>query len=303
MLTSPEAARDRPKLAVIVIVLAVLTLSLGDALIKETSAEMVLWQIFVLRSLLAIPVLLFILRSLFASVSLRPRALGWTVARSLMLVLMWIAYYASLPHLQLSLAAAAYYTAPIFITLFSARFVGEKVGPAGWFATFLGFCGVVIILRPAADDFSFYALLPLMAATLYAGAMILTRTKCRGEHPLILSGALNVAFVAVGLSATLLGGGPTGTSESPTFLSAAWAPMGRAEIIAIVLLAVAILVGSIGAAVAYQVGPSSVVATFDFAYVAFAVIWGFLFFSEVPDAQSLAGMAMIVTAGVIAVRR
>lgn len=34
---------------------------------------------------------------------------------------------------------------------------------------------------------------------------------------------------------------------------------------------------AIGAAVAYQAGPTSIVATFDFAYLTFAVLWGFCF--------------------------
>jgi len=220
-----------------------------------------------------------------------------------MLTFMWVAYYASLPHLQLSIAAAAYYTLPIFITLFSALFVGEKVGPVGWFAVLLGFGGVTLILKPAAGDFNLYALLPLISAMLYALAMILTRTKCRDEHPLILSAALNVTFIVVGLFATLSIGFVGSAEASSSFLSAAWAPMASNEIVAIILLAIAILVGSIGAAIAYQVGPSSVVATFDFAYVGFAVICGFVFFNEVPDAIAVGGMALIVIAGVIAVRQ
>ncbi|WP_282610475.1 DMT family transporter [Pelagibius sp. Alg239-R121] len=298
-----ELRHDNIKLAVTVIVLTVLALSLGDAVIKKASANMVLWQIFVLRSLLAIPLLLLLMRTRFASVPLRLRASGWTAVRSLMLTLMWVAYYASLPHLQLSIAAAAYYTLPIFITLFSAFFVGEKVRALGWFAIVLGFCGVTLILKPAADDFNLYALMPLMSAMLYALAMILTRTKCRDEHPLMLSAALNVTFIAVGLAATLLIEVVNPLEASSSFLLAGWAPMATNEFVAIILLAIAILVGSIGTAVAYQAGPSSVVATFDFAYVGFAVIWGFIFFGEVPDAVTVCGLIIIVISGVIAVRR
>ncbi|MEM8950298.1 MAG: DMT family transporter [Pseudomonadota bacterium] len=184
-----ESSRDNLALAVTVIVLTVLALSFGDAIIKALSADLVLWQIFVLRSLVAIPLLLIMLRLRFQSVSLIPRSRRWTVARSLMLAFMWVAYYASLPHLQLSIAAAAYYTLPIFIALFSTVLVGEPVSRAGWLAVVLGFVGTVFILKPAADAFNLYALLPLAAAMLYALAMILTRTKCRDEHPLVLSAA------------------------------------------------------------------------------------------------------------------
>lgn len=297
---------DNIPLAIAVILLTVLALSLGDALIKQTSASFVLWQIFVLRSIIAIPVLLAVIRYRDASMSLAPKAIGWTSLRSLMLTLMWVVYYASLPNLELSIAAAAYYTLPIFITLFSALLTGENVGRVGWVAIFLGFIGVLLILKPAAGDFNVYALLPLVSAILFALAMILTRTKCRNEHPLILSLALNISFVVVGLVASLLillmsetdPGAP-----ARSFLVGSWTSMGLNEWMAMSLLATSILIGSIGAAIAYQRGPSSLVATYDFAYVGFASIWGLVFFDEIPDAVALVGMITIVGAGILSVRR
>ena len=291
------------RLAVPVILVTVLALSFGDPLLKHISAELVLWQIFVLRSALALPVLIVILRMRYAAESLVPRVPVWTAVRSLMLVAMWIAYYAALPHVSLSVAAATYYTLPIFITLFSAVFVGERVKPVGWMAVVLGFVGVLLILKPVAAAFNHYALLPLVSAVLFALAMILTRTKCRNEHPLVLSGALNVAFILVGVVATLvLRGGESG-SDAMAFLSPTWASVSRTELLAIAVLAVTILVGSVGAAIAYQLGASSVVATFDFAYVGFATVWGMVFFSEFPDALAVGGMVLIVVAGVAAVRQ
>lgn len=298
-----EKNRDNLTLAVTVIVLTVLTLSLGDAIIKTLSADLVLWQIFVLRSLVAIPLLLILLRARFKAISLIPKSWGWTAARSLMLASMWVAYYASLPHLQLSIAAAAYYTLPIFIALFSAVLVGEPVSRAGWFAVMLGFVGTLLILKPAADAFNLYALLPVVSAMLYALAMILTRTKCRDEHPLVLSAALNVTFILIGLFATVVGSIAGDVGAPLAFMSPDWAPMSTNEFLAVGLLGIAILVASIGTAVAYQNGPSSVVATFDFAYVGFAVIWGLVFFSELPDLMSLSGMLLIVIAGIVSIRQ
>ena len=300
---SPATERnDNLPLAVAVIVFTVLALSLGDALIKFTSGRFVIWQIFVLRSLLVLPVLFFYLRVKAPDALTIPPALGWTILRSLMLVGMWVAYYLALPHLNLSIAAAAYYTLPIFITLFSAAIIGDRISPLGWTAVFVGFLGVLLILRPKAGDFNLFALLPLVSAVLYALAMILTRTKCRAVNPFMLSVALNIAFVVVG---TLVALSIMAFASEPRegFLLAPWATMGRPEWTSMALLACAILVGSIGAAVAYQNGPPSVIGTFDFAYVGFALIWGFVFFSEVPDLLSLVGMAMIVVAGAMSLRQ
>ena len=223
-----------------------------------------------------------------------------------MLTFMWVAYYTALPHVALSVAAAVYYTLPLFITLFAALFIGEKVGVQGWIAVLLGFCGVLLILKPQAEDFNPYALLPLISAILYAFAMIITRTKCKNESPLVLSFGLNVSFIGVGALAIFLiwlwGPSNAETGAYP-FLLGRWISMGTQEWLAGGLLATAVIIGSVFAAIAYQSGPSSIVSTFDFAYLAFAALWGFLFFAEVPDAITVTGMVLIVAAGILAVRR
>ena len=63
---------DNLKLAISAIVFTVFALSLGDALIKQISANFPLWQIFVVRSLIAIPVLVVVIKARHQSVSLKP---------------------------------------------------------------------------------------------------------------------------------------------------------------------------------------------------------------------------------------
>ena len=297
---------DNVKLAVAAILGSNLAFSLSDAAIKLISANFVLWQIFVIRSIIAIPLLIAVISLRFRSTSLAPRQFGWVALRSLMLTLMLVAYLSSLPHLPLGVAAVTFYTLPIFITLFAALFIGDRIGLMGWRSVLLGFAGVALILRPTPDGFNGYALLPLVSAILYALAMILTRTKCREENPLVLSLGVNFSFIAIGLLATLLiamVGGSTDEVQGTSFLFGEWSTMGTAEWLTMALLAAAAIIGSVGAAIAYQVGPPATVAIFDFTYVGFAALWGVLFFAEVLDRVTLTGMALIIVAGVLAVRR
>jgi len=304
MCSSPSSAikKDNVPLAAGIITLTVLALSLGDALIKLTSDNFVIWQIFVIRSIIAIPCLL-IFMAIWARDSFKiPIALGWTMLRSLLLVLMWISYYISLPHLALSIAATAYYTLPIFITLFSAVFIGESISRRGWIAVVIGFSGILLILRPSVVDFNWYALLPLLSAILYALAMVLTRSKCRTEHPITLALALNIAFALVGgVVAACIVTLPDEIRHG--FLLAPWAVMEPLQWGSMGLLALAILVGSIGTAIAYQISPPSTIGIFDFTYVGFAVIWGVVFFSEIPDGMSILGIVFIVVAGIISLQQ
>lgn len=297
-----RSSDDNLPLAVGTILFTVFALSLGDAAIKLTSGHFALWQVFVLRSIIAVPILLVVLRAVPHGYGLIPGNPGWVALRSLMLVAMWVCYYASLPHLQLSVAAAAYYTLPLFITLFAAFFTGDRITTLGWVAVGGGFLGVLLILRPDSDGFGIHALLPLISAMLYAGAMMLTRTKCRAEHPLILSLHLNIAFIAVGLAATAATAltGPFIESEG---LFQPWVAMSGSDWLTMNLLAGSILIGSIGAAIAYQNAPPSVIGSFDFAYVAFSAIWGVVWFGEVPGPLSLCGIALIVLSGIVSIRQ
>jgi drug/metabolite transporter (DMT)-like permease len=230
--TSHSPVGDNVRLAVASILAGNLAFSLGDAAVKSISADLVLWQIFVTRSIIVIPLLIGIIFLQFGPTSLAPRHFGWVALRSLMLTLMLVAYLSSLPHLALGVAAVTFYTLPIFITLFAALFIGDKIGLIGWASVLMGFAGVVLILKPTPDGFNRYALLPLVSAILYALTAILTRTKCREEHPLVLSLGANLSIVVIGLLATLLVamvGEPSDEAQKVSFLFGEWSAMGVAE--------------------------------------------------------------------------
>ena len=125
MLETPQP--DNLKIAIGAIVAGCFALSLGDALIKQESASFVLWQIFVVRSAILIPFLVYFVRSYRCAEPILPRHPGWTLLRSMVLVIMWVFYFAALPHIEFAVAAAAFYTLPIFITLFAALFLGERI--------------------------------------------------------------------------------------------------------------------------------------------------------------------------------
>ncbi|WP_244935015.1 DMT family transporter [Acuticoccus sediminis] len=289
---------DNVALAVATILVVCLALSLGDAIIKSVAASFAMAQIFVLRSVLVLPVLLVIgaLRGQQV-LTLDPYAL----LRSLCLTVMWVAYYAALPHLPLAVAAAAYYTLPLFITLFSAALGLERIGARGWIAVAMGFAGVLVVLRPGAAAIDPWTLVPLLSAMLYAAAMIITRTRLRHAAPVALAVNLNATFVVAGLAATALN--LAGVTAADNFMLAPWTVMGPREWGAIAILAAVMIGSSVGTAFAYQTGPASVLGTFDFSYVAYAVLWGILFFGDVPDAVTFLGIATIVAAGILAVRR
>ena len=72
------AAGDNLKLAIGAILAACFSLSLGDALIKQQSAAFVIWQIFVMRSLIAMPLLIYFVRIYGCGEPISPIRPAWT---------------------------------------------------------------------------------------------------------------------------------------------------------------------------------------------------------------------------------
>ena len=164
---------------------------------------------------------------------------------------------------------------------------------------------MLLVLQPQPDDFNWYSLLPVSSAVLYALAMILTRSRCKDENIFVLSLWLNLTMLVCGTVASLtviLIHQHTLSGTDADFLTSPWSTMGIREWLVIGMLSITILIGSIGAAYAYQNGEPATIATFDFAYVAFAVFWGLILFQEIPDKAGALGMLLIITAGVLAVR-
>src|SRR5262245_60323130 len=163
------------------IVGSVFLMSFGDALIKHESASFTAWQIFTLRSLIVLPLLVLIMRLRARGQSVLQRSLGWVGLRSALLTLMWIAYYTALPLISLSAAAVAFYTAPLFIALLARLVLGEAVSPTRWLGIVLGFGGVLIVLRPG-HRFLRLLLCRLRRALELPGLRRTARRPRRGRH-------------------------------------------------------------------------------------------------------------------------
>jgi drug/metabolite transporter (DMT)-like permease len=289
-----DQAEYKTGLAVGAVVIAVLALSLGDAIIKATSPSLPLWQMYILRSALVVPVLVWLVkRNGFAAIG----SLFWVTVRSVFLVAMWLGYYVALPLMPLSLAAAAYYTSPILITALASILARRWPPLRVLIAIVLGFGGVILVLRPDTSGFRLATLLPALAAFLYACAMVLTSTKCRNDNPFALALVLNVTFIVVGAMLGLFSG------QEGSFILGPWQSVDLKLIGITAALAGIILIGSVGAAIAYQNGPPSTVAAFDYSYLVFSLIWGGIFFQELPNLLALSGIAIIILAGFLSLPR
>ncbi|MGB5215446.1 MAG: DMT family transporter [Anderseniella sp.] len=302
--SSVDSRPDRPVTGACLIVFAVFLMSLQDAVIKYASSDLTLWQLYVLRSLLALPVLAGIAGLKRNARTTLTAATGrWVTLRSCLLVAMYVSLYAAIPVLPLSTLAAGFYTGPLFIAILSAVLIGEPVRVRGWFAVAIGFAGVLLIIQPGSGDFSLLVLLPVLSGLFYALAAILTRDRCQHDTPVALAVSLNIVLLTTGavFSLAVLIWQPTGLLFPP-FLSGTWTAMTWREWALIIVLAVLIVGIGVGLAAAYQSARPVIVATFDYSYLIFSTVFGFVLFAETPDLQTVTGMGLIAVAGLVVVR-
>jgi drug/metabolite transporter (DMT)-like permease len=266
-------------------------MALTDAIIKLSSSEMTLWQIWILRSAIVVPILLVATKGRVC-----PPGTGWIIARGVALVVQYLCYYAVLPLIDMALAGAAAYIAPFFIVGLSALVLGNRITLRHWLAIATGFTGLLLIVRPFAAAFTPLVFLPIAAALFYAIAAILTRVKCAETPALILALWLNITCLAFGLAIGAVRGVIV-TPEWAGFIFGPWHSMAGGDWGMILVLSVLIIGIAIGLARAYQSPRPEVIATFDYSYMIFVVFWGYVFFGEVPDLWTLAGMALISAGG------
>ena len=289
------------------IIAATLTISIQDVVFKFFSSELTLWQIFALRGLLAVPMLLVItiVRRRQYGV-LRAALTRWSILRAISITVTFLAFYSAIPFLSLSTVGAANYIAPIFVTLLSAYVIREAVGPLGWLGVFIGFSGMIVLLQPGTDAFSPWAFLPVLGAAFYAVAHIITRTKCQTVPLAALALSQNLVMLCAGLivSVILLWLKPQGDIPNTyPYIFGMWSSVSLSDWLVLALLAsFAIVIGMLLAG-AYQAAPPSIVSTFEYSYLVFVAVWDILFFSNSPTISSVTGMMLIVVAGLLVLRR
>lgn len=271
-------------------------MALTDTIIKLSSSGMVLWQIWILRSGLVLPVLFVAARGRIAG-----PGTAWVALRSLSLVAQYICLYAVLPLIDMALAGAAFYVAPFFIVGLSALVLGNRVTLQHWLAILTGFVGLLLIVKPFGAAFTPLIGMPIAAAAFYAIAAIITRARCALVAPLTIAFWLNLACLVGGIAI----GGLRQSIPAPDwagFIVGPWHDMAAPDWAMIVALSALILVLSISLAKAYQSPRPEVIAALDYVYMIFVVFWGYIVFAEAPDVSTLLGIALISAAGLSMLR-
>jgi drug/metabolite transporter (DMT)-like permease len=290
---------NRPALAVVCALSAMALFGLIDNFMRPAAEIGGLWQFHLLRSLIALGLLLVV--AWFMGISVRPKRPRNVLGRSLLNGVAMCIYFGCLGLMPISQVVAGLFTAPIFVVIFSVAFFGETVGARRIFAVLLGFAGILMVIRPDAEAFSLLSAVPVLAGAIYALGIIATRRWCAGEGTLTLLGAffgVMLGFGALGVLVLTLF--PVEVpSGAEGFVVRGWVRPEGIFLTMIIVQGVGSLIG-VGLSIkAYQLAEASFVAVFENMLIVFATVWAIILWGEVPSTISIIGIACVAGAGVI----
>jgi len=278
---------DRPVLGIALMLAGIAGFSIMDAIVKWLTADYSVAQVVALRSWFGLPLLCLFALYQGGLKTLRTRRPLVHVGRYLLVLALSFSFFWALSQMKLVDAIAITFAAPIFITALSVPLLKEPVGLHRWFAIGIGFCGVLIMLRPGMGVFQWAALVVLGSAVVYALLMITTRAFKSTE-----STAALMLYPQLGMSLT-------GIAFAPYF----WVTPSLGDF---GLFALAGLFGSVGVMClthAFRLGPAAVISPFEYSALIWATLLGFLLWGELPDKYTLVGAGVVISSGLYIIYR
>jgi drug/metabolite transporter (DMT)-like permease len=195
-------------------------------------------------------------------------------------------FFYAIAHMRLADAVLLNYSLPMFMPIVENVWLHEPFPPRLWWPISLGFLGVLFILKPGLGVFEPVALVGLMAALFAAVAQVGIRRLTRTEP------ITRIVFY-FGVISTVLSALP---------LPVLWrTPRGS---LWLVLLATGLFatLAQLFLTRAYAHAPAARVGPFIYSAVVFAGLLDWMVWGRLPDRLSLCGTALVVAAGILALR-
>lgn len=214
----------------------------------------------------------------------RPLASAWPalqILRGGLLAGVTLMFFLAVSHLPLADVTAVAFAAPLIVTALGALVLGETVGVRRWTAVAVGFCGVLIVVRPAgAVHWAIFVTLAMAAGN--AVFQILTRVASRYDSP-----HTSASYTAI-VGAVILTIAAPFVWKSPDLIG--W--------ILHILIGLAAGVGHYALASAYNHAPASTLAPFTYLQLVWITIAGFFVFGDFPDGWTILGASIVVASGI-----
>lgn len=263
--------------------------TLNDTCIKATGGALPLFQLLTVRGLLTTLLIYLLARHLGAlRFDLSRRDWGLVITRSASEVGAAYFFITALLNMPLANVTAVLQVLPLTVTLGAAMFFREPVGWRRFSAIAIGFCGMLLIVRPGPEGFSLYSLYA-MAAVVCVTVRDLSTRRMSAEVP-----SMTVTFMA---SASVL------VCAALASIGSDWVAMDLRLTALLAGSSVFILGGYLFSVLVMRVGDVSFIAPFRYTGLLWALALGWLVFGDWPSQLTLLGAGIVVATGLFTLYR
>lgn len=288
------------------LVLSLLIGSIQGIAVKWLGGSYPVLEMVVLRSLVALPFTL-----LFFWYEGR-RGLPTTkhfkleMIRGLFLFVSYTTFMMGLSAMPLAEVESIRFSGPIVITLLSVLMLSERVELSRWLALIVGFMGVLLIVRPGSTSFNIGSIFVLLGVLFYALTIVFTRMLQDADSSATMAYYSSLVYLFAGLAMvpfTLMVGELPDAHPSIAFLFHHWS---------MPTLLDGIIMGGLGLVWAgwtycmvraYSLAQASVIAPFEYVSLPINIVWGFIFWHEIPTWLTMIGATLTLLSGMFIMYR
>ena len=261
----------------------------NDALMKILFADMEVFQAMFLRGSIAVPLIAF-LAWYRKCLSVRFTIIDFVLlcVRAAAQIGMATCFLTALSHMPIANVSAIMQAVPLSLIVVAALFLGESVGWRRWSAVVIGFCGVLLIIRPGTDGFDSYTTLAV-GAVAFATINDLVTRYLPNRVPALLAALFSATAVSMFSGAMILG--------------LPWQAVTPFNWLILSFCGLTIAAGYFFQVMTMRYGDLSFVAPYRYVGMVWAIVLGLLIFGEWPDAFTAIGTLIVVLTGLYAVYR
>jgi|TARA_A100001011_G_scaffold400213_1_gene513228 drug/metabolite transporter (DMT)-like permease len=278
---------SKNQLGIIFMILSVISFSVMDIVVKLMSSHYPTGQLIFFRGFFGlIPILFIIPKERFGNL-LKTEKIKLHLVRAFGGAFAMTFLYLGLKFLPIADAITISFAAPIFATIFSIIFLNEKVRLIRWLAIFFGLTGVIIVLKPGTELFTYYSFFPILFCIGFATISIAIKKLSKTEPDYLIALYFTLVLILFGLISVSMG----------------WKKIDIADIHYLIIIGLSGSIGNIFLTKSIREADISLVTPIKYLSLVFAIIAGWLIFNEIPSILTISGAMLIILSTFVIFKR
>ena len=274
--------KTKESIGILFVIFAYLSFSILDAIQKTLILHNSVFQLLLVKYFFVLFLALFESKRKNNRLFYKSKNIKLQIFRSVLSVIESGCFVLSFKYLSLANAHSVGSLAPVIVVALSAIILKEKVSPKTWIAIFIGFIGVLIILRPTSSIFDPKALLPLITAFVLGFYQIITKKVSKydkNETSLFYTSIIGIITMSL-------------------LASNFWLPIDKSSYLMFLGIGIFFSLGLYFQIIALSKARASIIQPFHYTLIFWAIIFGYIFYNDIPDMFTVIGAIIITCSGI-----